>query len=70
MKIKTIPVVMKTCFSEEKLIKKFGTSALREPPFELLLPPIYEQIFHEFPLCPNFKNKKPPTLILAGEESS
>ena len=29
-------------------------------------PPISEQFFHDPPLCPNFKNKIPPPLILRG----
>ena len=29
-------------------------------------PPIFEQFFHDHPLCPNFKNKT-PSLMLGGE---
>ena len=47
---------MKTCFSQDKLIKQFGTPP---PPF-LREPPISEQSFHDPPLCTNFKNKKSP----------
>ena len=48
---------MKTCFSEEKLIKQFGNAPfLREPP--------YLSFFHDPLLCSNFKNKNP--LILGG----
>ena len=32
---------------------------IREPPLSTN-PPISEQIFHDPPLCPNFKNKNPP----------
>ena len=63
---KSIPVVMKTCFSEGKLIIQFGN-----PPSKRTLltnPPIPEQFFHDLSLCPNFKNKKLP-LILGGEET-
>ena len=31
-----------------------------------LTPTIYELFFHNPPLCPNFKNKIPPPLILGG----
>ena len=45
---------MKTCFSEEKLIKQF------RPP-----PPFLRKYLRNFfmippPLCSNFKNKEPP----------
>ena len=60
MRKKSFPVVMKTCFSEGKLMKRFGTSPfLREPP-------ISEQFFHD-PLFvrilktrshPNFRGKE------------
>ena len=53
-KEKSIPIVMKVCFSEEKLIKQF-----RLPPF----PPISEQFFHDSLLCPNYKNKNLPVLL-------
>ena len=50
---------MKTCFSE-KLMKEFGNHPfLREHPPLSTNPPISEQFFHDPPLCPNFKNKKP-----------
>ena len=45
---------MKTCFSEEKLIKQFGNP----PPSTN--PPISVQFFHDNPLCPKFKIKNPP----------
>ena len=53
---------MKTCFSEEKLIKQFGnpTPFLREPSPLSTNSSIPEQFFHDRPLCPNFKNKYPP----------
>ena len=44
---------MKTCFSEGKLMKQFGT-----PPLSTNTP-ISEQFFHVPPLCPNFKTKNP-----------
>ena len=44
---------MKTCFSEGKLMKQFGTPPLSTNP------PISEQFFHVPPLCPNFKTKNP-----------
>ena len=40
------------------------TCLVREPPLSTN-PPISEQFFHDSPLCPNFKNQKPP-LILRG----
>ena len=40
---------------------------IREPPLSTN-PPISEQIFHDPPLCPNFKSKKSP-LILGREET-
>ena len=66
-KKKSIPIVMKTCFSEEKLMKQFATPppfSKRTPPFSTNSP-ISEQFFHDPPLYPNFKNKK-PSLILGG----
>ena len=45
---------MKICFSEEKLIKKFGTPLSTNPT-------ISEQFFHDSPLCPNSKKREPPT---------
>ena len=51
-KEKSIPTVMKTCFTEGKLTKQFGNPHLskRNPLF------ISEQFCHDTPLCPNFKN--------------
>ena len=43
---------MKTCFSEGKMMKQFGT---RPPPFQLT-PRISDQFFHDPPLCPNALN--------------
>ena len=63
---------MKTCFSEEKLMKQFGTPPPPPSPFLGESPPlstnptISEQFFHDPPF-PNFKNKNPP-LILAGRK--
>ena len=60
---------MKTYFSAGKLMKQFGTPPppfLKEPPLSTN-PPISEQFFHDPPLCPNFKNQKPP-LILGGRK--
>ena len=63
---KSIPIVTKTCFSEGKLTKQFGNPPfLREPPL-LTNPPISEQFFHDPPLSPNFKNKKPPPNFRGG----
>ena len=61
---------MKTCFSEGKLINQFGNppSSKRTPPLSTN-PPFSEQFFHDPPLCPNFKNKNSPPLILGGEET-
>ena len=58
---------MKTYFSEGKLMKQFGNPLfLKGPPPPLSTKPaISEQFFHDPPLCPNFKSKKPP-LILGG----
>ena len=58
---KSIPIVMKTCSSQGKLMKQFGTPP---PPFlrEPLLStnsPISEQFFYDPPLCPNSKIKIP-----------
>ena len=52
---------MKTCFSEEKLIRQFGNPLSKRPPpppppFQVT--PISVQFFHDPPRCPNFKNKK------------
>ena len=59
---KSIPIVMKTCFSEEKLIKQVGNPPfLREPPFQLN-PPISEQFVQ-------ILKTRPPPLILGGEET-
>ena len=57
---------MKTCFSAGKLMKQFGNPPLskRTPPFNY--PPISEQFFHDPPLCPNFKNQKPPLILGRG----
>ena len=43
---------MKTCFSEGKLMKQFGTPPfLREPPLSTNPPPpISEQFFHDPPI--------------------
>ena len=55
---------MKTYFSEGKIMKRFGNPLLLRGPCPLSTkPPISEQFFHDRPLCPNFKNKK-PSLIL------
>ena len=51
---KCIPIVIKTCFSEGKLIKQFGN-----PSFSTRTP-LSLSNFHDPPLCLNFKNKKPP----------
>ena len=65
------PIVTKTCFSEEKLMKQFGNPPLSRghpPPFQLT--PISEKLFHAPRLCPNFKNKNaPPPLNCRGEET-
>ena len=53
---------MKTRFSAGKLMKRFGTPTPPPPPPPLSTnPTISEQFFHD-PLCPNFKNQKPPNL--------
>ena len=52
---------MKTCFSEEKLMKQFATP----PPFSTNSP-ISEQFFHDPRLYPNFKNKKPSLILVGG----
>ena len=49
---KSIPIVMKICFSEEKLRKKFGTPLSTNPT-------ISEQFFHDSSLCPNSKKREP-----------
>ena len=51
---------MKTCFSEGKLMKQFGTPTLSNRAPLSTNPTISEQFFHDPPLGPNFKNKKPP----------
>ena len=38
---------------------------LREPPLSTI-PPISEQIFHDSPLYPNFKNENPPLILGRG----
>ena len=61
---------MKRCFSEGKLTKQFGNPPLskRTPAFQLT--PLFLSIFfHDPPLCPNFKNKKPPPNFMGGEET-
>ena len=58
---------MKRCFSEGKLMKQFGNPLSKRPP-PLINSPISEQFFHDPPLCPNFKNKKPPPNF-RGEET-
>ena len=61
---------MKTCFSEGKLMKQFGTPRfLREPPSHSTKPPISEQFFHDPPFCSNLKNTNPPPLNFRGEET-
>ena len=52
---------MKTCFSEGKRIKQFGT-----PPPLSTNPSISEQFFHDPPFCPNFKNTKPLLILWGG----
>ena len=52
---------MRTCFSEEKLIKQFG-----KPPFQVT-PLFLNNFFNDPPLCLNFKNKNPPNF--RGEET-
>ena len=67
---KSISIVIKTCFSEEKLIKQFGNSPpplLREPPAFSTNLPISEQLFHDPPFCPNFENTPPN--FMGGEET-
>ena len=66
---KKYPIVVKTCFSEGKLMKQLGNPHLskRNPPFNL--PPISEKFFHDPPLCPNFKNKKHPPNFRGGKET-
>ena len=51
---------MKTCFSKGKLMKQFGNPPLSKKSPLSTNPPISEQYFHDSPLCPNFKNEKPP----------
>ena len=57
---KSIPIVMKTCFSKGKLMKQFGNPPLSKKSPLSTNPPISEQYFHDPHLCPNFKNEKPP----------
>ena len=55
---------MKTCFSEEQLMKQFGNpSILREPPFQLT-PPISEHFFMTSLFVQILKTRNP--LILGG----
>ena len=60
----------KQCYlSEGKLMKQFGTLPpffLREAPLSTLTPLFLSKFFMTAPLCPNFKNMKPP---LMGEET-
>ena len=49
---------MKTRFSAGKLMKRFGTP----PPHPFQLTPLFLSNFFMTPLCPNFKNQKPPNL--------
>ena len=53
-----------------KLMKQFGNPPKRTPPLSTN-PLISEQFFHDppSPLCPNFKNKNPPPLILGWGET-
>ena len=51
---------MKTCFSEGKLMKQFELLPHSKRTPLLTNPPNSEQFFNDSPLCPNFKNKKPP----------
>ena len=57
---------MKTCFSEGKLTKQFGNPPLSKRIPLSTNPLISEQLFHEPPLCPNFKNKTPPPNFRGG----
>ena len=60
---KSIPIVMKKCFSQGKLMKQFGNSPfLRDPPFNK--PPISEQFFHDPPFVQILKTRYLPPLIL------
>ena len=47
---------MKTCFSAGKLMKQFGNPPplFKRTPLSTN-PPIFEQFFHDLPLCPNVK---------------
>ena len=58
---------MKTCFTEEKLMKQFGAPPplSKRTPFSTN-PPISEPFFNDSPLCPNFKNKKHPLILGRG----
>ena len=61
---------MKACFSKAKLMKQFGNPPfLRELPLSTY-PSISEQFFHDPPLCPNFKNKNPPSPNFRGKETA
>ena len=60
---KSIPIVMKTCFSEAKLMKQFGNPPfLREPPLSAN-PPISEQIFDDPLFVQILKTRTPPPLF-------
>ena len=52
---------MKTCIFARKMMEQFGNPPpfLKEPPLSTNRL-ISEQFFHDPPLCPNFKNQKPP----------
>ena len=65
---KSISIVIKTCFSEEKLIKQFGNLLfLKELPFQLIPLILSNFSMTSYPLCPNFKNKPPlPTPNFRG----
>ena len=60
-------IVVKTFFSEGKLMKQFRDPLFLRGPS----PSISEKFFHDSPspVCPNFKNKNNPPLILGGEET-
>ena len=45
---------------EEKLMKQFGNPPFLREPSLSTNPTISEQVFHDPPLCPNFKNTKHP----------
>ena len=50
---------MKTCLRKTDEATWELPLSKRTPPLSTN-PPISEQFFHNPPLCPNFKNKKPP----------